>query len=314
MKKKQIDKIRDFNRFYTDFIGLLDKYVLDSNYTLPEARVMFEIYRHKEITAKKITELLGMDKGYLSHMILSFEKKGLIQKSADKTDGRIQILSFTEEGEREFLTLNQASENQLKGLLSDFTEAEITELVGHMDKIKRILSKTSKMNDMDKKITIRSEMNPGDLGYIMYRQSKLYSGEYNYGVSFDTYVGASIGEFCQQYNPQLDKLWICEADTQIVGSILLMHRENNEAQLRYFYIESDYRRLGLGNKLMQEAIDFAKACHYKTVYLWTEDELDAALHLYGKFGFQFTEKKTSTHFGKPVVELRLDLVLDSNKA
>ena len=170
------------------------------------------------------------------------------------------------------------------------------------------------MNDMDKKITIRSEMNPGDLGYIMYRQSKLYSGEYNYGVSFDTYVGASIGEFCQQYNPQLDKLWICEADTQIVGSILLMHRENNEAQLRYFYIESDYRGLGLGNKLMQEAIDFAKACHYKTVYLWTEDELDAALHLYGKFGFQFTEKKTSTHFGKPVVELRLDLVLDSNKA
>lgn len=309
MKKKQIAKIRDFNRFYTNFIGLLDKYVLDSNYTLPEARVMFEIYRHKEITAKRITELLGVDKGYLSHMLVKFEKAGLITKKVDNADGRMQILSFTEKGEKVFLSLNEASESQLKVLLANLTEAETSELTGHMDTIKNILSKKEQMNNVDKKIGIRSEMKPGDLGYIMYRQSKLYSKEYNYGVSFDTYVGASLGEFCQQYDPQLDRLWICETETRIVGSILVMHREDNEAQLRYFYLESDYRGLGLGNQLLRLAIDFAKERDYRKIYLWTENELDVALHLYGKFGFQFAEKKVSTHFGKSVVELRLDLML-----
>lgn len=314
MNKKQIAKIRDFNRFYTNFIGLLDKNVLDSNYTLPEVRVMFEINRHKEITAKRITELLGMDKGYLSHMLVKFEKAGLITKKADNADGRMQILSFTEEGEKVFRTLNKASENQLRELLTNLAEAETGELIGYMDKIKNILSKKEQMNNADKEIGIRSEMKPGDLGYIMYRQSKLYSEEYNYGVSFDTYVGESIGEFCQQYDPQLDRLWICERDTQIVGSILLMHRKEGEAQLRYFYLESDCRGLGLGNKLLQQVIDFAKERNYHKIYLWTENELDTALHLYRKFGFQFAEKKDSTHFGKSVVELRLDLVLDSNKA
>ncbi|GAA4312536.1 GNAT family N-acetyltransferase [Compostibacter hankyongensis] len=160
-----------------------------------------------------------------------------------------------------------------------------------------------------KDIQIRTHINPGDLGFVVYRHGVLYSEEYNYGVSFETYVGAGLYEFYKNFNPRLDSVWICELDNKIVGFLLLMHRENNAAQLRYFYFEPECRGMGLGNKLMQLFLDFAKECGYRSAYLWTTNELVAAHHLYKKFGFTLTEEKTSHEFGKPLVEQRYDLIL-----
>jgi DNA-binding MarR family transcriptional regulator len=144
MNKKQVGKIRAFNRFYTGVIGLLDKYLLDSQYTLPEVRVLFEIYHHQKISSKEITELLNMDKGYLSRILVSFEQKGLIKRNANKVDGRQQDLSLSPKGEKEFLVLNEASEKQIAGLLADLSKPEIGQLITHMDEIQNILSKNRK--------------------------------------------------------------------------------------------------------------------------------------------------------------------------
>ena len=144
MHKKQVSKIRAFNRFYTGVIGLLDKYLLESRYTLPEVRVLFEIYHHGNITSKEITELLHMDKGYLSRILVSFEQKGLIKRNANEVDGRQQDISLSPKGEKEFLVLNEASENQITGLLADLSKQEIVQLIDHMDGIQNILSKNNK--------------------------------------------------------------------------------------------------------------------------------------------------------------------------
>ena len=144
MNKKQVGKIRAFNRFYTRVIGLLDKYLLDSQYTLPEVRVLFEIYHHQKISSKEITELLNMDKGYLSRILVTFEQKGLIKRTANEVDGRQQDISLSPKGEKEFLVLNQASEDQVAGLLADLSKNEIEQLVTHMEEIQNILSKNSK--------------------------------------------------------------------------------------------------------------------------------------------------------------------------
>lgn len=160
----------------------------------------------------------------------------------------------------------------------------------------------------ENEITIRTEITPGDLGYVMFRHGKLYGNEYQYGVEFETYIGAGLYEFYKNYDPVRDSVWICEQKEKIVGFLLLMHRENNVAQLRYFYFEPEFRGLGLGNKLMQLFIDFAKKCNYRSAYLWTTDELVAAHHLYKKYGFTLTEEKPSTDFGKSLVEQRYDLV------
>ncbi len=157
-------------------------------------------------------------------------------------------------------------------------------------------------------IKIRTDIRPGDLGFVMYRHGKLYSEEYNYGIAFETYVGAGLYEFYKSYNPELDRAWICEHDNQLVGFILLMHRENESAQLRYFYLEPHIRGIGLGNQLMQLFMDFLNDKGYKHAFLWTTHELVSAAFLYKRYGFTLSDEKQSTDFGKQLTEQRYDWV------
>src|SRR4030095_818230 len=117
-------------------------------------------------------------------------------------------------------------------------------------------------------IAIRTELKPGDIGYAIYLHGRLYKQEYNYGIEFETYVAAGLTEFYQQYDPQKDRVWICEHKNKMVGFLLLMHRAD-VAQLRYFIIEPTYRGIGLGNKLMDLFMEYVKRCNYKACYLWT---------------------------------------------
>lgn len=162
-------------------------------------------------------------------------------------------------------------------------------------------SKTSLEN-----IRIRTELKAGDLGFVTHRHGVLYSEEYGYGIAFEAYVGAGLHEFYTHYDPELDRVWICEVGNRMVGFLLLMHRENNTAQLRYFYLEPEYRGIGLGNRLMKLYMDFLKEKQYRNSYLWTTHELHAAASLYKRHGFTLTEEKDSEAFGKRVKEQRYD--------
>jgi ribosomal protein S18 acetylase RimI-like enzyme len=156
-------------------------------------------------------------------------------------------------------------------------------------------------------ITIRTALRPGDLGYLVYLHGHLYGNEYHYGISFETYVAQGVYEFYQQYDPQKDRVWICEDGDQIVGFLLLMHREKDTAQLRYFIISPDYRGIGLGKRLMTLYMDHLRAAGYQHAFLWTTSELTTAAALYTRFGFRLTEEKRSEAFGKPLYEQRYDL-------
>ena len=169
-----------------------------------------------------------------------------------------------------------------------------------MNKIKEVL------ND----IRIRTTLKPGDLGYVIYRHGKLYGDEYNYDIVFETYVALAIHEFYKNYNPEIDRVWICEHDNRMVGFLLLMHRENSVAQLRFFFIEPEYRGIGLGKKLMELYMDFLREKGYMSSYLWTTDELPSAASLYKRHGFKLTEERQSTAFGKPLKEQRYDLIFN----
>lgn len=156
-------------------------------------------------------------------------------------------------------------------------------------------------------IAIRTDLVPGDLGYVVYLHGVLYGKEYNYGIEFETYVAAGIYEFYKNYDPAKDRVWICEHNNKIIGFVLLMHREHNTAQLRYFLIDPAYRGIGLGKKLMELYMEFLHECGYRSSYLWTTHELSAAASLYIRHGFKLTEEKESAAFGKPVREQRYEL-------
>jgi GNAT superfamily N-acetyltransferase len=157
-------------------------------------------------------------------------------------------------------------------------------------------------------ISIRTNLLPGDIGYVTYMHGRLYSREYNYGLQFESYVAKGLCEFHEKYNPERSRIWACEHHDRMIGFLLLMDR-GEAAQLRYFLIEPEYRGIGLGSKLINLYMDFLRECGYKESYLWTTHELFTAALLYKRHGFTLTEEKESTAFGKPLREQRYDLVL-----
>ena len=160
-------------------------------------------------------------------------------------------------------------------------------------------------------ILIRNELMPGDLGYVIYLHGLLYGAEYGYDIQFEMYVAAGLHEFNKNYDPAKDRVWICEYEEKIIGFLLLIHREHNSAQLRYFLIEPKFRGIGLGKKLMDLYTKFLHECQYRSSYLWTTHELTAAAALYKRYGFKLTEEKESTAFGKSLREQRYDLLIAS---
>jgi GNAT superfamily N-acetyltransferase len=157
-------------------------------------------------------------------------------------------------------------------------------------------------------IHIRTELRPGDIGYVTYLHGQLYKKEYNYGIEFEAYVALGLYEFYKQYNPENNRVWVCEHKGRMIGFLLLMNR-GKAAQLRYFIIEPEYRGIGLGKKLMELYMEFLIDCKYQSSYLWTTHELPAAASLYLRHGFKLTEEKPSDAFGKPLKEHRYDLIL-----
>jgi GNAT superfamily N-acetyltransferase len=156
-------------------------------------------------------------------------------------------------------------------------------------------------------VTIRTELRPGDIGYVVHLHGSLYKQEYDYGIGFESYVAAGLHEFWQQYDPAKDRVWIAEHEGKMIGFLLLMHRAPDTAQLRYFLLDPAYRGIGLGKRLIQLYMEFYRSCGYKASYLWTTSELDAAASLYKRQGFRLVEEKPSDAFGKAVVEQKYQL-------
>lgn len=156
-------------------------------------------------------------------------------------------------------------------------------------------------------ITIRTELRPGDIGYIVHMHGRLYGEENGFGIPFETYVAKGLCEFYAQYDPVKDRVWICEHRGRIVGFLLLMHREEDAAQLRYFILEPEYRGMGLGRRLMDLYMEHLRKTGYRSSYLWTTHEQQTAAALYKRYGFVLTEEKASGAFGKPLYEVKYEL-------
>ena len=158
-----------------------------------------------------------------------------------------------------------------------------------------------------KDVKVRYDLQPGDIGNIVYLHAVVYAKEYGFDNSFEGYVAAGLAEFAQSFNPNKDRLWIAEIEGKIIGSIGVYGRSESEAQLRWFLVHQRYRGLGLGKSLFQEALQFCKNCEFKTIFLWTFKGLDAANYLYKSAGFEKTEEITHEIWGQTLTEERYDL-------
>ncbi|KRB61502.1 MarR family transcriptional regulator [Rhizobium sp. Root708] len=288
-----IEAVRDFNRFYTRFLGLLNKAYLDTPFTLTDARVLFEIGSHDGVSASTLTRDLQLDAAYLSRILKRFRAEGLIETKRDPDDQRSQVILATQEGLAQFRDLGARSSAQIAEHFDELATSEKQAVVGAMQTIRTHLDPTAPSSPA----IIRAHR-PGDIGWIVQSQASAYTEEYGWDARFEALVADVASKFLANFDPALEYCWIAERDGNNVGSILIANGGNGIAKLRLLYVDKSARGLGLGRTLVEECIRFAKSKGYRQLSLWTNDVLHAARGIYIKAGFRLASEERHRMFGR----------------
>ncbi len=301
----QIEAVRRFNRFYTRQIGVLEEGHLQTPYSLTEARIIYEMAHHEQTTAAELAAELKLDAGYMSRIVRDFSKKGLIDKQPSKTDGRQTVLSLTEAGQAAFATLNSRSRNAIGTMLDTLSEADQTRLGEAMQTIQTLLGIAP---EHSVPYLLRPHQ-PGDMGWVVQKHGVLYNTEYGWDETFEGLVAGIVAEFIQHYDHKRERCWMAEMNGEIVGSVFVVKKSDEVAKLRMLIVDPKARGLGIGKRLVNECIRFARQMGYKKMTLWTNDVLVAARGIYQSAGFQLVEAEAYHGFGKDLVSEMWELVL-----
>jgi len=302
---RRVAAVRRFNRFYTHKLGVLQRGWLDSPYSLTEARVLYEIRERKRATASDIARDLDLDAGYLSRILRRFHRLGLLRKDVSPDDGRQSFLSMTAHGRRAFAPLETRSQRQVGALLNRLSVPEQDRLVGAMRMVETMIASEPKASSA---IVLR-QPRPGDLGWVVARHAELYAREYGWGENFEGLCAQIVADFAQKLDPECERCWIAETDGQNVGSVFLVRETETVARLRLLLVDPVARGRGVGTRLTEECVRFARRCGYRSITLWTHQVLAAARHIYERAGFRLTSSEARRSFGCDVVSEHWDLPL-----
>ncbi len=291
--------VRQFNRFYTRQIGVLQDGLSRSAFSLTEARVIYELAHRRRATATKLGEELGLDAGYLSRILRRFDENGLIERAPSDTDARQVILSLTPAGQAAFASLDAATRAEIGSMLRALSPPERAKLVSSMQAIEAVLSDTP---DAAVPYMLRQH-GPGDMGWVVHRQSMLYAQEYGWNEEYEILSSRIVADFLEHFDARRERCWIAEREGAIVGSVFLVRHPEREgvAKLRLLYVEPPARGLGIGARLVQECSRFASTCGYHTITLWTNSVLRSARQLYEAEGYTLVQEAPHRMFGKDLV-------------
>ncbi|KJY70115.1 MarR family transcriptional regulator [Vibrio coralliilyticus] len=291
-----VNEIRSFNRFHTNLVGALNEGLLASSFPLVQVRILFELANNDDLAASDLMESLSVDRGYLSRMVSSLDKQGLITKTPDAKNKKRIVLSLSPEGQKVFAELNNASASEVQALISSLSKNECTELISALKKVRRLLGDPS----IKREYKLR-EPQSGDMGWITHRQGLLYKNEYQWDWQFEALVSQIVGEFVINYNPEVERCWVAEMDGEVVGSVFIVRQDDTTAKLRLLYVEEAARGLGLGRKLVDECVQFSREKGYKRIEFWTNSVLVSARRIYEAAGFKLIKEEPHHSFGQDLV-------------
>ena len=286
----QVDAVRRFNRFYTRRVGALRGGFLGSPYPLPEARLLYELGRRGPCTATAIGRELELDAGYLSRLVQSLKRRGVLQARRAQDDARASLLSLTPRGRKAFSQLDARSREEVSAMLGALPETDQARLVGAMRTVESLLS--SEQGE----VVLRAHR-PGDMGWVVQAHGELYFEEYGWDERFEALVAGIVEKFVANFKPGRSRCWIAEMDGQRVGSVFVVQRSKSVAKLRLLIVEPRARGRGLGRRLVEESIAFARAQGYRRLVLWTQSNLAAARAIYQACGFELKTTERHAAFG-----------------
>ncbi|ONF63018.1 bifunctional helix-turn-helix transcriptional regulator/GNAT family N-acetyltransferase [Amycolatopsis keratiniphila] len=289
----RVATVRAFNRLYTGVIGVLDEGPADAEYSLSEARVIFELAQQDQTQVTDLRKRLDLDAGYASRLLARLEARGLLTRERSDEDARRQIVRLTENGRKAFAVLDERSVGRIGTLLGRFGDDEQRRLLGAMDTITSLVGERA----ADPTLVLRPPR-PGDFGWVVHRHGALYSREYGWDERFEALVARVVAEYVDRRDDPRQAGWIAELDGERVGSIFCMPAEDGvTAKLRMLLLEPAARGRGVGKRLVTECVEFARAAGYPAMELWTVSLLEAARAIYRKAGFQLVSEETITGFG-----------------
>jgi DNA-binding MarR family transcriptional regulator/N-acetylglutamate synthase-like GNAT family acetyltransferase len=302
MPDARVEAVRRFNRLYTRRIGALQRGHLDTPYSLTEARVLYELAHREDLTLSVLAAELGLDRGYLSRLLRGLERRALVSRRREASDARRQPLRLTAKGARAFAVLEGRTREEVGGMLKALPGDARTRLVDALGAVEGLLG--AKAGEA----RLRAHR-PGDIGWVIQRHGELYREEYGYDERFEALVAGIAAQFIEKLDARRERCWIAERDGVRVGAVFLVRQSPRVAKLRLLLVEPSARGIGLGRRLVESCVDFARAAGYRKLVLWTQSELMAARAIYEKLGFRKVRSETHRSFGKKLVGEYWELAL-----
>jgi DNA-binding MarR family transcriptional regulator/GNAT superfamily N-acetyltransferase len=293
-----VAQVREFNRFYTRIIGLLQEGLLRSQYTLTEVRVLFELSQRDGTEVTDLRRTLDLDAGYLSRMLAKLDADGLVVRQRSAGDARRQTAALTDRGRAVFAELDARSSDQVRDLLVKLTETDRRRLVGAMATIRRLLDRESPRE----RVVVLRGLLPGEIGWVVQRHGALYAQEYGWDDSFEAMVARIMADYAAAHDPRREAAWIAEVDGEPVGCIMCVRDDDATARLRVLLVEPGARGMGVGSRLVDECLRFAKRAGYRRIVLLTYDVLADARRIYQRAGFQLATEEKTHAYGHDLVE------------
>ncbi len=303
MPSALVSRVREFNRFYTTIIGALDEGLVDSPYSLTEARVIFELAQRDATEVVALRRELGLDPGYLSRILARFEADGLVSRQTSGADARRQVIALTAAGRAAYGRLDRASAERIERLVGDLPAAGQDRLLAAMGTVRDLLS------GRRTEVVLR-DPEPGDYGWVVSRHGALYQQEYGFDSSFEALVARIVADFGEHHDPARERAWIAEAGGERLGCVFCVRDADEVARLRLLLVEPGSRGLGVGTRLVDACVAFARTAGYRRIVLWTNDVLADARWIYQRAGFRLVREERHHSYGRDLVGQDWALELD----
>ena len=294
--EERIAAVRRFSRFYTRQLGLLQESLVHTRFSLTEARVLYELAHREQVTASELAADLDLDHGYLSRILRRFGEDGLLKKVPAANDDRQRVISITAKGRKAFAPLNRNSHDQVAAMLERLSRADQQRVTGAMAAVESLLGEALPTSPI-----ILRPHEPGDMGWVTSAHGAIYAAEYGWDMRFEALVGKITAEFIENFDAKRERCWIAELDGERVGSVFVVRKSDAVAKLRLLILDPKARGRGLGRRLVEECLRFARSAGYSSMTLWTQSILTAARAIYSQAGFRLVASEPHHSFGADLI-------------